>query len=53
MTIKEVQSISLDIVKDLHDFCVKNSICYSLSGGTLIGARRGDTFSRTLFLASR
>ena len=44
MTIKEVQAISLDIVKDLHDFCSKNSIRYSLSGGTLIGAIRHQGF---------
>lgn len=40
MTTKEVQQVSLDILKDVHEFCVKNGIRYSLSGGTLLGAIR-------------
>ena len=44
MTIREVQMISLDILKDVHDFCVKNDIKYSLCGGTLIGAIRHNGF---------
>lgn len=44
MTTKEVQQISLEILKDVHDFCVKNAIRYSLSGGTLLGAIRHNGF---------
>lgn len=44
MTIKEVQQVSLEILKDVHDFCVKNNIKYSLCGGTLIGAIRHNGF---------
>ena len=44
MTKKEVQMISLDILKDVHNFCVKNDIKYSLSGGTLLGAIRHNGF---------
>lgn len=44
MTIKEVQQVSLEILKDVHDFCVKNNIHYSLSGGTLLGAIRHNGF---------
>ncbi|MCD8290577.1 MAG: LicD family protein [Prevotella sp.] len=44
MTIKEVQQVSLDILKDVHEFCVENNIHYSLSGGTLLGAIRHNGF---------
>ena len=44
MTIKEVQTICLDILKDVHQFCVENNIKYSLSGGTLLGAIRHNGF---------
>jgi len=44
MTIKDVQQVSLDILKDVHEFCVENSIHYSLSGGTLLGAIRHNGF---------
>ena len=44
MTIKEVQQVSLEILKDVHEFCVKNNIKYSLSGGTLLGAIRHNGF---------
>ncbi|MBR1792905.1 MAG: LicD family protein [Bacteroidales bacterium] len=44
MTIRDVQMISLDILKDVHNFCVKNGINYSLSGGTLLGAIRHKGF---------
>lgn len=44
LTIKEVQALSLKILLDVHDFCVRNNILYSLSGGTLIGAVREKGF---------
>ena len=44
MTIREVQLVCLDILKDVHEFCVENSIKYSLSGGTLLGAIRHNGF---------
>ena len=44
MTTKEVQQMSLDILQDFHDFCVKNNLHYSLSGGTLLGAIRHNGF---------
>lgn len=44
MTTRDVQLVCLDILKDVHDFCKKNNIRYSLSGGTLLGAIRHDGF---------
>lgn len=44
MTTEEVQQFSLDILQDFHDFCVRNDIHYSLSGGTLLGAVRHNGF---------
>lgn len=44
MTTKEVQRMSLDILQDFHNFCVKNGLHYSLSGGTLLGAIRHNGF---------
>lgn len=44
MTIEEVQVISLEILRDIHDFCVKNNIKYTLQGGTLLGAIRHKGF---------
>lgn len=44
MTLREIQLVSLDILQEFHDFCVKNDIHYSLSGGTLIGAVRHNGF---------
>lgn len=44
MTLKDVQIVSLDIMKDIHDFCVKNNIRYTLGGGTLIGCIRHNGF---------
>lgn len=44
MTIEEVHKVSLDILQDFHEFCVKNDIHYSLSGGSLLGAIRHNGF---------
>lgn len=44
MTLEEVHKVSLNILQEFHDFCVKNDICYSLSGGSLLGAIRHNGF---------
>ena len=44
MTTREIQLICLDILKDIHEFCIKNDIRYSLSGGSLLGAIRHNGF---------
>lgn len=44
MTIQEIQQVTLEILKDVHNFCVENNIRYSLSGGTLLGAIRHNGF---------
>lgn len=44
MNIKEVQGISLELLKEVHDFCVENNIKYTLFAGTLIGAIRHHGF---------
>lgn len=40
LDIDEIKKIQLSILDYVHDFCIKNNIRYSLSGGTLIGAVR-------------
>lgn len=42
--IDDIQRLSLEIMKDVHDFCVKNNIKYTLQGGSLIGAIRHKGF---------
>ena len=44
MNLNDIQNISLGILKDVNDFCVKNNIRYSLAYGTLIGAIRHKGF---------
>lgn len=44
MTLREVQLMSLDILRDVHTFCIDNQIKYTLQGGTLIGAIRHNGF---------
>lgn len=44
MTIREIQMVSLDVLQEFHDFCVRNDIHYSLSGGSLLGAIRHNGF---------
>lgn len=40
MSVREIQLIGLDILNEIHSFCVSNQITYTLYGGTLIGAIR-------------
>lgn len=44
MTLRELQLFSLEILKDVHHFCVDNGIMYSVSDGSLIGAIRHKGF---------
>ena len=44
MTVKDIQIASLDIIKDVHKFCVENEIKYTLQGGSLLGAVRHNGF---------
>ena len=44
MTLKEIQQVNLEMMIDIHSFCVKNGIRYSLAYGSLIGAVRHKGF---------
>ena len=44
MTLRELQLFSLEILKDVHKFCLDNHIPYSVSDGSLIGAVRHKGF---------
>lgn len=44
MSLNDIQSVSLEILNHLHDFCVDNGIKYSLGYGSLIGAIRHKGF---------
>ena len=44
LSLKELQQFSLGILKDVHDFCTRENIRYSLAYGTLIGAVRHQGF---------
>lgn len=44
MTLREIQTLSLEILKDIHNFCIQNDITYTLFGGTMIGAIRHKGF---------
>ena len=44
MTLRELQLFSLEILKDVHQFCIENNIEYSMSDGSLIGAIRHNGF---------
>ena len=44
MSLKDIQGVSLNIMKRLHTFCVEHDIKYSLGYGTLLGAIRHKGF---------
>ena len=44
LSLHELQNIGLDILLDVHKFCERNDICYSLAYGTLLGAFRDNSF---------
>lgn len=44
LTLKELQQVGLEVLKDVHAFCVSNGIRYSIAYGTLIGALRHKGF---------
>lgn len=44
LSLKDIQDLSLEMLLDVHDFCVKNGIKYSLAAGTLLGAVRHKGF---------
>ena len=44
LTLKEIQSQSLEILQVVHDYCISYGIKYSLAYGTLIGAIRHHGF---------
>lgn len=44
LSLRELQQESLNILKNVHEFCVANNIKYSLAYGTLIGALRHKGF---------
>ena len=44
LTLIELQNEELKILKDVHEFCERNNIRYSLYGGTQIGAMRHKGF---------
>ena len=44
LTLKDIQDLSLEILLDVHNFCIENDIRYFLSDGTLLGAVRHKGF---------
>lgn len=44
MSVADIQQMSLEILRDIHCFCVENGIKYTLQGGTLLGAVRHKGF---------
>ena len=44
ITGEELKQIQLNILKEIHSFCVENNLTYFLTGGTLLGAIRHKGF---------
>lgn len=44
MSLREIQMVSLELLKEIHRFCIEHDIKYTLFGGTLIGAIRHKGF---------
>ena len=44
MTVDEVHDVALEMMKEVHEFCVANDIQYSLAYGSLLGAIRHKGF---------
>lgn len=44
MQLRDIQMVSLEILKEVHGFCVSNDINYSLAYGTMLGAVRHKGF---------
>lgn len=44
LTIREIQLMGLEILKDVHRFCIEHSIKYSLLDGSMLGAIRHQGF---------
>ena len=44
LSMDEIKSVELEILKYIHNFCIENDIKYFLNYGTLIGAVRHKGF---------
>lgn len=44
VTNEELKALQLEILKDIHNFCIEHDITYYLGGGTLLGAIRHKGF---------
>lgn len=44
LTVDDIKKISIEILRDVHNFCVENNLHYSLAYGTLLGAVRHHGF---------
>lgn len=44
LELRELQLLQLDVMKEIHEVCVKNGINYYIIGGTLLGAIRHKGF---------
>lgn len=44
VSLEDIKEISLEMLIDVHEFCISHGIKYSMSGGTLLGAVRHKGF---------
>lgn len=44
LSVKDMQGLELDMMKDLHEFCEQNNLCYALGFGSCLGAVRHNGF---------